>query len=126
MIDAVAEDVVELRRVRCRAVDERRGVRGRLLAEEQPRFSAAKLLLQGTLQKRRRRDNGARKGRRVPIDDGSLGVMQHLAFQRFLPERDGKVREPLDDVHPSTLAPVAFTSGPTEPMSSASLRLIRR
>src|SRR3954462_10752788 len=124
MIDAVAEDVVELRRVRCRAVDERRGVRGRLLAEEQPRFSAAKLLLQGTLQKRRRRDNGARKGRRVPIDDGSLGVMRHRAFQRFLPDPEAKGREPLDDVHQSTLAPVAFTSATIEPMSSRSLRLV--
>ena len=40
----------------------------------------------------------------------TAGVMQHFAFQRFFPGRHGEIGEPLDDVHQSTLAPVAFTS----------------
>ena len=99
VVDAVAEDVVDLDRVRGRAVDQRRGTHGRAPAQREARIAAIELLGERALEHRRRRDHCAGEERRVPVDHRALRVVQHLRRDRFAAGGFGERGEPLDDVH---------------------------
>ena len=110
VIDAVAEDVVDLDRVRGRAVDQRRGADGRPAAEREAGRAAIELVGERALEQRRGRHDRAGEERGVPVDHRALGVMQHVRRYGSAAGRCGERGEPLDDVHQSTFAPEALTS----------------
>ena len=99
VIDAVAEDVVHLDRMRGRAVDERRRAHRGAPAQGEPGFAAVELFGERALERSGGRDHGAGKERRVPIDHRAFCVVQQL---RRGPPRAKALRksgEPLHRVH---------------------------
>src|SRR5206468_11008743 len=99
MIDALAENVVHLDRVRGRAVDERRGSYRRTPAQGEMRVSVVELCGERALEQGCRRNHGAWKQRRVPVDHHALRLVQHLRRHGLPAITLGEPGETLDDVH---------------------------
>ncbi len=97
VVDRVAEDVVELDRVRRGAVDERASAGGGAPPEGERGTAAVQLVGQHALEQRGRGDDGAGKERRVPVDDGALRVVDHRRGERLRAQAVRELREALDD-----------------------------
>ena len=105
MVDAVAEDVVQLDGVRCRAVDERRGAHRRLAAEQQPRCTVIELLGERGFQRGGRRHDRARQRGRHAVDDRALGVVYYLVSERRIAHALDELTTALDDEHALSALP---------------------
>src|SRR5712691_1724739 len=101
MIDALAEDVVDLDRMRGRAVDERRRAHARAPAEREPGFAVVELCGERALEQRGRGNHGARKQRRVPVDHDALRLVQYPRRHSLPAIALGEPGETLDDVQSS-------------------------
>ncbi len=99
MVDAFAENVVHLERVRSRAVDEGRGPHRRAPAQGEMRVTEVQLPGESALEQHRRRNHGSGKQRGVPIDHRAFGVVQHIGRDGPLATVIGKPRESLYHVH---------------------------
>jgi hypothetical protein len=109
VIDAVAENVVDLDRVCGRPVDQRGRTYGCAPTERETGLAIIELFYERAFEEGRRRDLGAGQRRRVPVDHRALRVVQHLAGERLRARALGECGEMLDDVHPLTRAPDACT-----------------
>jgi hypothetical protein len=72
----------------------RRGAFDEGLQPRRARFTRERLL-----EQRGRWHDHPRIERRVPVDDGAAGVVDHLFFEGFFSIRDRPVGKALDEVH---------------------------
>ena len=99
MIDAVAEDVVHLDRVRSAAVDQRSRPYSGPATEGQAGVAVVEFLRKTFFEKSRGRNNGTRQQCSVPVDHGALGVVQHFGRNGSAAVFLGPAGKPLYDVH---------------------------
>ena len=90
MIDRIAENIVELNRVRCGGIDDRGGPHGRKPAgREQPRVTVADILAQRLDQAGRGLNHAAGRGGGAPVNDRAFGPVQGQFGNVVCSLRDG-------------------------------------
>ncbi len=97
VVDRVAEDVVELDRVRCGRIDQRRRPQRRAPQAGVDQGAAAGLVVQRGVQQRGRGQPAARQQRREPVDQGPARMVAHRLRQNAPRFGGGVFGQSLDD-----------------------------